>query len=317
MIAMTIAATMLVGPWLARNWVATGDPVYPIGEPLGFGATSPHDTEALSHYSDVDGIWRWMPWLYHATVEPIGDHRLHPLWPMLHLVVLIFGWRWRRELPWFTVLFSSVILAWFTPAPRIYLPLMLLVWLFLPALMSTLPGSAKDRAIAGVSVGLMAVVSLPIALHFMFAPGGQAVPDHLLGVTSVSRYLHARGLVGPASQWVTDNTDADARVWTWCEDRVLYLDRWTRSDSPYGPPAFLSLVEDGGIQALDDEVRHQAIDYILLRRDRCPETWTEAALEKSRWEIDQPARDDLTTWSSSRLQELTRDGRYVLYRLRP
>lgn len=315
-LAIAGAAVVLTAPWLVRNWAATGDPIYPLGEPLGFGVGSPQDAEAISHYSDVDGLWRWVPWLYHATAEPIGDHRLHPLWPMLHIAVLIFGWRWRRELPWYTVLVSSVALAWFTPAPRIYLPLMLLVWLFLPALMSTLPGNPKDRTIAAVSVGLMAIVSIPIALHFMFAPGGRAVPDHLLGVSSVNRYLEARGLVGPASRWVAENSDADARVWAWCEDRVFYLDRWTRSDSPYGPPSFLRLVENGGSQALEDAVREQGIDYILLRRDRCPESWTEAVLEKHSWPIGQPARDDLARWSSRRLQELSRDSHHVLYRLR-
>ncbi len=314
--SMIAAAIILAGPWMARNWVATGDPVYPLGGSFGFATDSPHDAESLSHYSDVEGLWRWMPWLYHATAEPIGDHRLHPLWPMLHVAVLVFGWRWRRELPWFTVLISTIILAWFTPAPRIYLPLMLLVWLFLPALMSSLPGSPQDRAVAAISVGLMAIVSLPIALHFMFAPGGRAVPDHLLGATGVTRYLQDRGLVGPATQWIADNTDADARVWAWCEDRTLYVDRWTRGDSPYGPPSFLRLVETGGVQSLNEEIRDQGIDYVLLRRDRCPDDWSEATLEKRRWDIGQPARDDLATWASERLQELSRDNRHILYRLR-
>jgi len=314
--AIAAATVLLTAPWMVRNWAATGDPIYPLGEALGLGLESPHDTKAISHYSDVHGLWRWMPWLYHATVEPIGDHRLHPLWPMLHVAVLVVGWRWRRRLPWYTVVVSSIALAWFTPAPRIYLPLMLLVWLFLPVLMSTWASNSRDRTIAAVAVGLMAIVSLPIALHFMFAPGGRAVPDHLLGASSVNRYLEARGLMGPVSQWIADNSDAETRVWAWCEDRVFYLDRWTRSDSPYGPPTFLRLVEAGGFQSLDDAVRAQDIDYILLRRDRCPESWTKAVLEKHSWEIGQPARDDLTTWSSRRLQELTRDPQYVLYRLR-
>jgi hypothetical protein len=192
---------------------------------------------------------------------------------------------------------------------------MLLIWLFLPSFLSMLPGTKRDRLVASVAVGLMAVVSLPIALHFMFAPGGRAVPDHLLGVTSVSSYLQQRGLVGPTFRWVSQNTDPDARIWVWCDDRVLYLDRWARSDSPYGPPGFLRLVESGGVSSIDDAIRADNVDFVLLRSDRCPESWDHATMEKHRWEIDTTDQTELQAWALTRLQELVRDDRHVLYRV--
>lgn len=314
--ALAASVTVLAGPWFVRNWMATGDPVFPLGAAVGFVSDSPHDPEVLSQYADLQGAWRWVPWLYHATADAVGDHRLHPLWPMLHLAVLFIGWRWRRDLPWSAVLVSTAALAWFNPAPRIYLPLMLLVWLFLPRILEEFPGTGADRRLVSLTVGLMAAVSLPIALHFMFAPGGRAVPDYLLGVTGKDSYLAERGLVGPATAWVARHTSPDARIWTWCEDRTLYLERWARSDSPYGPPAFLRIVEGGGAASLDVELANTAVDYVLLRRDRCPESWKTATFEKRHWEIDPDVTTQLTTWSQMRLEELIRDDRHILFRVR-
>lgn len=315
-LALALAVAALAGPWFARNWIATGDPIFPLGSAIGVATASPHDPEVLAQYADLPEAWRWFPWLYHATVDPVGDHRLHPLWPLLHLAVLVVGWRWRRDLPWFAVVVSTAALAWFNPAARIYLPLMLLVWLFLPRILGALPGGLPDRRLASLAVGLMAVVSLPTALHFMFAPGGTAVPDYLLGVKGRRGYLAERGLIDPTTAWVADNTSPEARVWAWCEDRILYLDRWTRSDSPYGPPSVLRIVERGGAPSLDAELEARPVDYVFVRRDRCPEAWTRAAFEKRSWEIDPEVRGQLTEWSRTHLEEVLRDGRHTLYRVR-
>ncbi len=315
-LALAGSVTVLAGPWFVRNWIATGDPVFPLGGSLGFAHESPHDPAVLSQYADIQGAWRWVPWLFHATADAVGDHRLHPLWPLLHLAVLAVGWKWRRELPWFTVLGATLALSWAHPAPRIYLPLMLLVWLFLPRMLGALPGTTADRRLVSLTVGLMAVLSLPIALHFMFAPGGRAVPDYLLGLSQKRSYLVERGLMGPTMAWVSENTSPGARIWAWCEDRTFYLERWARSDSPYGPPAFLRLVEGGSAASLDSELENVPVDYVLLRRDRCPDSWTTATFEKGRWEIDAAVTAELTAWTQSRLRELHRDGRHVLYRVR-
>ena len=315
-LALALAVTALAGPWLVRNWIATGDPVFPLGGGFGFAHETAQDPSVLSQYVDLEGVWRWVPWLFHATADAVGDHRLHPLWPLLHLAVLVFGWRWRHDLPWFAVLVATAALAWANPAPRIYLPLMLLVWMFLPRMLEELPGTTADRRLASITIGLMVVVSLPIALHFMFASGGRAVPDYLLGLKGERSYLAERGLIGPATEWVSQNTSPDARIWAWCEDRTLYLERWTRSDSPYGPPAFLRIVERGGAPSLDAELGRQPVEYVLLRTDRCPENWTTATFEKRSWEIGAEAASQLTEWSDIRLEEILRDDRHILYRVR-
>lgn len=308
------AAAILAGPWLARNLAATGDPVYPLGAAISTSADSPHDPSDLSRYAGLEGTWRWMPWLYHATAETIADHRFHPLWPLLHLLVLALGWRWRRDLPWLTVVGASVALAWFQPAPRIYLPLMLLVWLFLPRLLDALPArGAAPRLVAGAAVGLVALASIPVAFHYLFVPGGSSVPSYLIGLSDRTAYLRARGELTPSIERIARRSDPDARIWAWCEDRTLYFDRWTRADSPYGPPSWLIAADSGGAAALDREIDAWGIDLVVLRHDRCPETFAGYRLERHAASVDPSMRDAVAAWAARRLRELDRDDRYVAY----
>ncbi|PWB70860.1 MAG: hypothetical protein C3F15_13365 [Holophagae bacterium] len=309
----TVAVVALAGPWFARNLIATGDPVYPLGAALAPAVTSPHDPSDLTEYVGLDGLWRWMPWLYHATAETIADHRLHPLWPVLHLLVLAVGWRWRHSLPWLSVAGATLAFAWFNPAPRVYVPLLLLVWLFLPRLLEKVPPDAAARRAINLAIGMVTLVSLPVALHYLFVPGGSAVPNYLIGLTDRAGYLAARGEITPSIGWVATQTDPDARIWAWCEDRTLYFDRWTRADSPYGPPSFLIAAEQGGEAALDKEIRAWDIDLVVLRRDRCPESWSAVRFENHTRTIDPLLRDKVERWSSEHLRELERDERHIVY----
>lgn len=314
----TVATALLAGPWLARNLIATGDPIYPLGAAFGPAAAgTPHDPADLLEYAGLTGAWRWVPWLYHATAETVADHRFHPLWPLLHLVVLAVGWRWRRELPWLSVVGASATLAWFSPAPRVYLPLLLLLWLFLPRLLETVTSVPAARLATGTAVGLAGLVSVPVAFHYLFVAGGSAIPNYLIGLSDRAGFLAASHVTTPSIEWVAGHTDQNARVWTWCEDQTLYLDRWARADSPYGPPSFLAAAAKGGAAALDEEVRSWDIDLVVLRRDRCPESFSGFRLEKRSGSIDPPLRDTVTRWSSQRLRELHRDDRFIVYEVLP
>ncbi len=314
--ALAASVTVLAGPWYVRNWMATGDPIFPLGGAVGLVTDSPHDSAVLSQYADLQGGWRWFP----MALPRDRRHRRRPPTPPALADASSGGPVHRLAV---ATRPAVVCRAGLDRRPRlvqsgtpIYLPLMLLAWLFLPRILEELPGTGADRRLVSLSVGLMAAVSLPIALHFMFAPGGRAVPDYLLGATQKESYLVDRGLVGPTTEWVVRHTSPDARIWAWCEDRTLYLERWARSDSPYGPPTFLVIVEDGGAASLDVELTRSAVDYVLLRRDRCPESWKTATFEKRSWEIDPDVGNELTTWSQTRLEELIRDDRHILYRVR-
>jgi hypothetical protein len=313
-LVLAVAIGVLAAPWWVRNWAATGDPVYPLGSSVGLARGDPEAAETLTEYVELQGPWRWMPWLYHATADPISDHRLHPLWPFIHLSVLVVGWRWRRDLPWFAVLGATAALVTFHPAPRVLLPLLLLDTLFLPRMLTPLVEARTTRTLVNVLTVLMVVVSAPIAFHYLMIAGGPVVPGYLLGLSSQGKYLHERGLVTPAVRWIHERTPEESRLWTWCEDQTLYFDRRARPDSPYGPPAFLTAVTEGGATALADQTGN--VDLVVVRRDRCPDSWQSARFEKRSWAIDADQREAIQSWAADHLAELVRDDRYTVYQVR-
>jgi hypothetical protein len=312
-LALTLACGALAAPWLIRNHAVTGDPLYPLGGAMTVGGEDDHAATALAEYVEIEGAWQRLPWLYHSTVDPVADHRLHPLWPLLHLVVLVLGWRWWRELPWITVVGATLALLPFHPSPRVYLPLLLLDTLFLPWLLAPFDQRPAGRRLVTATALLMVVVSLPISAHYLLIADGTAVPDYLLGLTNQERFLRDRDLVTPAVRWIQEQSPEDARVWAWCEDRSLYFERWTRSDSPYGPAGFLTTLADGGSGALTEAVVD--IDLVVLRTDRCPENLRATYFEKRSWQIDDDDRQLLHQWAAEHLAEVQRDDRYVVYRV--
>jgi hypothetical protein len=310
--ALVIALAVLAAPWFVRNWSATGDPIHPLGGLMGIGESG---TEAgdVGRYADLDGMWRWFPWLYHATADPIADHRLHPLWIVLHLAILAMGWRWRHELPWWTVLGATLALLPFQPAPRIYLPILVLDTVFIPRLLRPLHGVRGAHSLITAVLLAAAVVSVPLAVYELLVTGGTAVPNYLIGLTNRDDYLRGRVVITPVTEVVRSETSQDARLWTWCEDRVLYFERWTRPDSPYGPPSGLAILGELGPAALTSAA--DDVDFVVVRRDRCPNDWGQVTFEKRGWRVDPEVQHDMNAWISEHLSEVAADDRYVLYRV--
>ncbi len=311
LLALAVTSCALAVPWLVRNTVATGDPMVPLGAAVGLGASGQRDLAGLTGYVRLQGAWRWAPSLYHATADPTIDHRLHPGWPVLLALVLLVGWRWRRELPWFTVVVSSAVLLPFSPAPRIELPLLLLAVLFVPRLLDAIASEPTARSYATAAVAVLAAVSIPLSAYFQLVEGGAAVPQYLLGMVNQHTYLTRRGVLTPAMEWVRRETPADARLWVWCDDRVLYFDRWTRADNPVSPPAFLSTFEHGGAPAFAELAR--SVDFIAIRQDHCPLGLERVRVEDRTWEIPPPQRQALQTWIRDKLRPVFRGPHYTIF----
>ncbi len=311
LIALAVSASVFGGPWLVRNVLATGDPVVPLGSAIGLGQSPSGNAAHLADYVQLTGLWRWMPAVYHATADSVVDNRLHPVWPLLFLAVMVLGWRWRRELPWVTVTASFVLLVPFSPSPRVELPLLVLATLFIPALLAPALRSRMARALAvGITV-IIAVVSIPLSVYFLLAAGGPATPRYLLGLTGPQRYLSERGVLTPAMKWVAEQTPADARIWVWCDDRVLYFDRWVRPDGPFQPPVFLSDLRRGGAAALTRAV--EDVGFIAIRRDHCPANWATARVEAIRWKMTAADRQILHAWMHRHLRLVFQGPRYTIY----
>ena len=310
--ALTIALAVLAAPWLLRNWSATGDPIYPLGGMIGAGESAAEAGD-LSRYARLDGPWRRLPWLYHATADPIADHRLHPLWLVLHLAILLAGWRWRRELPWWTVAGATLALLPYQPAPRIYLPLLVLDTMFIARLLQPFDSVRGSRALVTATLLATTVITVPLAGYELLISGGSAVPRYLIGLIGPDGYLRQRAVVTPVMDTVRAGTPADARLWAWCEDRILYFERWTRPDSPYGPPAGLEMLGERGPAALTAAAA--GFDFVVVRRDRCPSDWGRVMFETRGWQVEPDVQHDMKLWFAENLSKVAADDRYVLYRV--
>lgn len=315
--ALVLASALFAGGWLFRNARATGDPLYPVGRALlpttAAGEASP-DTGQLLNYSRLHGLWRVAPWLYHATADPVIDQRLHLGWPILLLGVAALGWRRLRDRPWFTVVIVSLLLLRFSPAPRAYVPVMGLAWLFLPDALRAIASRSAFRRAASAAMAVLLLTSLPwfFVVLTRYSPGAG---DYLLGRISDAEFLSQSGVVTPVVRYVNSSTPPDARIWLWCGEQTFYLERWTRASSSLDRPLFLTWFERFGEQGFSRRLAEARIDFVLVETSNCQIPPLSVRTEAREWPVAAELRPVIARWMKDDLREAARDGSYVLYRV--
>ena len=333
---LVVAATVLTGGWLARNWRLTGDPIYPLGGAWvhATGEAAP-EASVLLNYSGFAGAWRFVPWLYHATAESVLDQRLHAGWPLLLIAVAIAGWRLAGRLPWFTVVGVSLLYLRFSPAPRAYVPVMMLAWLFLPEFLQSL--SPRSRARLGASAITLALVLTSLPWFYVIltrtAPSGPSdeqgrtsdiavarhdgVQNFLLGNISDEELLRQDDVITPVVQWLRTQTPKDARVWVWGGERTFYLDRWARASSFLDKPLMLAWFEKYGAEALTRKLIEERLDLILVDTTSCALPPISIRTEARVWPVAPALQPVIAGWMRANLRELARDHIYTLFLILP
>lgn len=317
---LILAGMVFSGPWLFRNLITTRDPLYPMGGLLFSASTDKGPSiitkvEYLTRHEDLKGLWRWNPWFYHANVDQVSDNRLHFGWPLLHFLVIFLGWRFRNKAPWISIIFLTLILFYFTPAPRIYFPLMGLTWLFLPGFLKEFSEKKFFRSIVTGLMILIMIPSLPMTFHAGFRAYDQIGQDFLMGFIKDETYLHEAKFLTPVMEWIQKNTPWQSQLWAWGEAEIFYFKRWTRPSSPYDIPAFITLVRKSGIQALSAEIKKDNIDYIIINTNNCNLPMRKGKTLKLNWTISDNLGQELDSWIKKDLKPLVRDYRYELYKI--
>lgn len=309
-----LCVAVLAGGWWVRNWRLTGDPVYPFGSMVGLVQPAPVHVSELVDYSRVPWPWRLVPWLWHATVEPAVDHRLHPGWAVLMIGVLAAGWR-TAGMPWLAVAGAALPLLAHSPAPRAWLPAMALAWLWLPGWLARLMAERRARLVTHAALALCVVTSLPPA--WLGTVGSSpAWERYLFGVVDARTALRQAGVTSAVIDHVRDHTAVESRIWTLGEERTLYLERWARSDSYLDPPSLLVELARLGPEGLARELRLQRIDYVLVDLDRCPLPVREVRSEAGSWPVAPSLAAAVDRFFALHLVEETRDPSRVLFRVR-
>jgi len=320
LMALVLAGMVFSGPWLFRNFISTKDPLYPVGGVMFSTLTKKGPStitriDYLTRNENLTGIWRWNPWFYHANVDKVSDNRLHFGWPLLLFLVIVLGWRSLGKKPWISVIFLTLIFFYFTPAPRIYFPLMGLTWLFLPDFLKRFSHTKVFRSIISGLMILIMVPSIPMIFHSGFRAYDQAGQDYLLGFIKDKTYLREAKFLTPVMEWIHQNTSPDSRLWAWGEAEIFYFERWIRPSSPYDIPAFINRVQKSGIQSLSTEIKKDNIDYIIINTDNCNLPLKKGKTLKLNWTLSESLSQQLDSWIKKHLKPLVRDYRYELFKV--
>ena len=317
-LSLLVGAALFAVPWLVRNLLLTGDPVYPLGAALagriGRGAPSAASVEGLLDYAHLAGLWRFFPWLYHATADTVLDHRLHLGWPLLLAAVTALGWKLRASRPWFATVAASLVLLAFSPAPRAYFAPLALAWLFLPNFISGWTTSYTLRVGASAVLALLVVSSLP-ASYLSTIGSSKPVQEYLLGVIGEDEALRRDGFLTPVVARIRTEVPLEGRLWVWGDEQVLYLDRWARASSYLERPRFLSEFERLGPEGFSGLLRETHIDFIVVNHRNCPPPFNHVRSERGQWSLRPELDGAWQRWVSETLRELARDEDLVLFRV--
>jgi hypothetical protein len=305
-------------PWFFRNYLQTHNPFYPLGQ-MFFNnlsdAVAGPESSFLAEYENLKGFWKWNQWLFYSTIGRASDYYMHLGWPLLHYIVIFFGWKQLRHRPWISVAALSVFFFYFSPTPRIFLPVLGLTWIFLPYYLRPFSPYAGFRVLCTVIMLVFAVSSSCMMYHAWFMSYNRSSQDYLIGMINDDALLMKDEIMTPVVKWVRDESPKDSRIWLWCEDKAFYFDRWVRPSSPYDYPSFLGIRDADGIDALSSEIERDHIDYVVVNTNHCPFPLKVINLEKTAWRVPDEVTLELSEWISRHLKLIGKDNRFELYEI--
>ena len=271
---VVVGAAAALAPWLMRNALATGDPVYPFLPGVFAASLAAH---GLADVARVAALIPGTGW-EHPTVGqlatlttfgPVSDAGAIGPWYLALLPAAAWAaWRGRRSS---AVVLAAVAVAavagWAAGPPTgRYL---------LPALvpLAALAGAGVQRCLVGVMRssrrwigGLLAAVAAWSAL-------GGTTPLELsrlactLGRGSADEVMARYASYWPAVRIVNERLPAGARLLLVGESRVMYLDRDVVVEDPFVTPLLVSLAASlPTAEAMAAELRRQGITHVLLNR---------------------------------------------------
>lgn len=273
-VLVVAGATASLGPWLVRNALATGDPVYPFLPDVFAAGLAAHGMV------DMAGVAALIPgagWEHPTASQlatltsfaPVGDAGAIGPWYLALLPAAAWAaWRGRRSLAPVLAAAGAVAIAGWAVGPPTgrYL---------LPALvpLAALAGAGVQRCLGGVMPAARRWIGGLLAAVAVWSALGGTTPLELsrlavtLGRGSADEVMAHYASYWPAVRIFDERLPADARVLLVGESRVMYLERDVAVDDPYVTPLLVSLAESApSAAAMAAELRRQGITHLLVNR---------------------------------------------------
>ena len=271
---VVVGAAATLAPWLVRNAVATGDPVYPFLPGVFAAGLAAH---GMAEVARVAALIPGTAWAHPTasqlatltTFGPVGDAgAIGPAYLALLPAMVWAVWRGRRSFAGIlAVVGAAAVVGWAAGPPTgRYL---------LPALvpLAALAGAGVQRCRAAASRPLRRWAAGLLAAIMAWSALGGTTPLELsrlactLGRGSADEIMARYASYWPAVRVVNERLPAAARVLLVGESRVMYIERDVVVEDPFVTPLLVSLAQaETSAEAMAGELRRQGITHVLLNR---------------------------------------------------
>jgi len=271
---VVLGAALALAPWLVRNALATGDPVYPF---LPGAFTGPLTAHGMVDAARVAALIPGTAWEHPTasqvatltTFGPVGDAGAIGPWYLGLLPAAAWAaWRGRRSFaPVLAAAAAVAVAGWAVgpPTGRYLLPAL--------APIAALAGAALQRLLAAAGRPARRWLGAALAALAAWSALGGTTPLELsrlactLGRGAADEVMARYASYWPAVRIVNDRLPADARVLLVGESRAMYLERDVAVDDPFVTPLLVVLAEAStGAPAIAAELRRQGITHLLVNR---------------------------------------------------
>ncbi len=264
------AAALAVAPWLLRNWLAVGDPLFPlVGSSRVAGATLAENLRPLANplgaaarfFAERSGA------LLLGTFQPRGAAgNVGPLYlGLLPLAALWFATKRRREALVLGLGLALGVAAWSLLQP---LGRYLLAPLALAAALAGAAFAGLDAALRGaVRVACRSLVAVAMLWGVVggLSPLACNRAAAALGLVPFEEVVAREVDYWPAARFVNENLPKSARLLLVAEARSLYFDRDLLLQDPFQPPRLSQLADFlGSGAAIAEALRRQGVTHLLF-----------------------------------------------------
>ncbi|HYO50725.1 MAG TPA: hypothetical protein VEW94_12815 [Chloroflexia bacterium] len=269
-----LPVALLAGPWLLRNYVSSGNPVWPLAGALLGGSywspqASPETLLGRAPGIGLDNVWTGLQYLWTATTRPwlLVDRQIHvvSLGPLLLPALLLLPFaRWRAALRWVAYAAATYWLLWAFFFSRTSIRYLSTFFLLAAVLGAYALVSLATRHRAMRYAGAVVVLMLAVMSTEATAGAGRFLPTvFALDKAAESRYLATYMEDYNMMRYISANLPPDARVYVWDgQPRGYYIAR------PYVYARLVPLYTGFASEPEEwrERLRQLGITHILLNR---------------------------------------------------